>query len=138
VSSEITLPPRVRQLLGTIDSFEKLHVVRLLAEHRGEAWSLARIADELRLSADEATAAAQRLIDADLLVRTGPDVGYAPGATEVGEAVEQLLQLYRDETLVVVRAITAQAMENIRNSAAHTFADAFVVRRSKPREPDNG
>lgn len=134
-----TMPSRVRQLLDAVDSFEKLQLLRLVAARRDEAWSLLRLAGELRLPSDEVDAPVQELTRAGLLARVDADhARYAPVSPDVDAAVAELIQLYQDDTLLVVRAITERAFEKIRDSAAHTFADAFVVRRSKPREPDDG
>lgn len=132
------MSPRVRQLLAVVDSFEKLQILALTSGQREVPWLVLRLAGECRLSSDDIEAPVTELTQAGLLVAVeGDQVRYAPGSPAVEEAVAELLQLYREDTLQVVRAITQRAMEKIRDSAAHTFADAFVVRR-KPREPDDG
>lgn len=139
MTSDRPLPQRVRQLLAAVDSFERLQVLRLTAGTRDEAWSMLRLCGELRLSEYEIVEVLQQLVDAGLLARVDADhVGYAPASEPLDAAVAELIKLYQEDTLLVVRAITERAFQKIRDSAAHTFADAFVVRRSKPREPDDG
>lgn len=139
MSAELSLSPRVRRLLTAVDSFEKLQILCLTAGKRDEAWSALRLAGELHLSSDDLEIPLQELLTAGLLARLdGDQVRYAPPTAEVDASVTELIHLYRDQTLLVVRAITQRAIDKIRDSAAHTFADAFVLRRSKPREPDDG
>ncbi len=126
-------------MLGVIDSFEKLEIVCRTARHRDATWSLTRIASELHLPAESVEQSLRELIAAGLLDRDGEGaVRYAPASADVDGEVQLLAKLYEEDTLLVVRAISQRAMERIRVSTAHRFADAFLVRRRKPEEPHDG
>lgn len=51
-------------------------------------------------------------------------------------AVKELVDLYDEDRILVVRALSQIAMDKIRGMAARTFADAFKLR--KKREDDDG
>lgn len=140
MTTEGALPPRVRQLLtSTIDTFEKLQLVRLTSQQPDQAWTFLRLADELHVDDAEVKAAVRALIDAGLLIADGVTAArYAPDTPELDAAVDALMTCYRDDIHQVVRALTERALDKIRDSVASTFADAFVIRRPKPREPSDG
>jgi len=134
------LPPRVRQLLATdIDSFEKLQIVQLTAGKREDRWTFLRLAGEINVDDSEVKPLTGELIAAGILAPDGDDgTRYDPRTAEIDAAVQELITCYRDDTLLVVRAITDRAFAKIRHSVASTFADAFVIRRPKPPEPSDG
>jgi DNA-binding MarR family transcriptional regulator len=139
VPADRSLSPRVLQILPAIDSFEKLQAMCLTAGRRDQAWWLLQLAGELRLDADDTETLVEELVVAGLVERSaGDQVRYAPQDADTDAAIAELIAAYRDDTLLVVRAITERAMHKIRDSVASTFADAFVVRRPKPREPSDG
>lgn len=45
--------------------------------------------------------------------------------------MDELVRLYDEDRIVVVRTLSEIAMEKIRSMAARTFADAFHIRRKK-------
>lgn len=51
-------------------------------------------------------------------------------------AVAELVELYDEDRILVVRALSQISMDKIRGMAARTFADAFKLR--KKREDDDG
>ncbi len=140
MASETALPSRVRHLLATvIDSFEKLQVVQLTSGRRHEKWTFLRLAGEINVDDAEVKPLTGALIAAGILAPDGDDgARYDPHSPELDAAVQELITCYRDDTLLVVRAITDRALAKIRDSVASTFADAFVIRRPKPREPSDG
>lgn len=136
VSDLARLPEDVRELLETVDSFEKLELVCRMGSRPTSAWTMPEISDGLGMSPDVLEEPARALIVAGLVART--DDGRLRLATvnaRTAQAIATLTRLYTDEKLLVVRAVTQLAMERIRSTAVRTFADAFVIRRKKPEEP---
>jgi hypothetical protein len=132
----LQLPEDVRDLLVTVDSFEKLEVVCRMGSKPTSAWTMLEISEGVGMSPDVLEEPVRALVVAGLLVRTDDRrLRLATMNARTAQAVDALTKLYANEKLLVVRAVTQLAMERIRSTAARTFADAFVIRRKKPEEP---
>jgi DNA-binding MarR family transcriptional regulator len=55
---------------------------------------------------------------------------YAP-SSEAAARVDRLADLYQRQRLEIMRVLSAQAVDRIRNAASRAFADAFVIGRRK-------
>lgn len=133
------VPPEVQALLaGSIDSFEKLEIIFVASRRPEEAWTVERLAALVRLPGDGVSVTFDELI-ADRFFVAGVD-GYRLAPEHQGEraAVTMLCRLYDSERLLVVRFMTALAMDRIRASAARTFADAFRFRRAPGKGGKHG
>ena len=69
---------------------------------------------------------------------TQGDVQLLPPTSRDHAAVKQLVQLYADDRLTVVKAMGEIALDRIRNMASRAFADAFVIRRKSPKDGEDG
>jgi hypothetical protein len=122
----------VRTLLTTsVDSLEKLELVALLHRHP-VGWTTFTAAEQLRIAPDLAARALEELRAAGILVFE-KDSGYHCKPSEV---VQQLADLYENDRVQVLTILASTALDRIRSSAAHTFADAFRLRGKKKEEPD--
>ena len=83
--------------------------------------------ERLRLPFDLVVTASDELIGAGLLAADADRVRFAP--TTEPAAVVALCRTYDADRLLVLREMTALAMDRIRNSAARAFSDAFRIRR---------
>ena len=128
----------VQALLAQVESYE--HLAILLLAHRGplRQWSEAELATTLKIPAQLVRCALSGLVAAGLLIGNSesdsPRYRYgASGMTD--EAVGQLAQEFSQNPARVMRVLSANAIERLRASALHTFADAFVL---KKRDRDRG
>jgi hypothetical protein len=122
----------VRALLtGSVDSIEKLELIALLHRHP-IAWTAITAGEQLRIPAAAAAAALEQLRAAGILeVEAGAGYRCRPD-----EATRQLVELYDTDRIAIMTLMATIALDRIRTSAAHTFADAFRVRGKKKEEPD--
>jgi len=128
--------PAIRRLLTSpLDSFERLEIVVAMFKAPAHTSSVAELAKQCELSVD----LTQRTVD-DLT-----RVGFMEGAggltrltvsSEDLAAIGELVAVYDDDRIVVVRTLSEISMDKIRGMAARTFADAFNLR--KKRESDDG
>lgn len=120
----------VRQLLdGLVDSVEKIEVLFLAWREPDVLWTVATAAARLRLPADAVGGALAELDSGKLLRRDDQGYRYAPSSEADRAAVTALCTLYDADRLLVLREITAIAMDRIRSSAARAFSDAFRFRK---------
>lgn len=120
-------------LVDTIETFEKLEVVRALV--RAEPRTSQSLADELGLPPTVVRDACRELCNRRILLeepagwridRSGPRHA----------ATLALIQLYDQDRVGVLNRMTKIALERIRVNAARTFADAFVLRPKKKDDTD--
>jgi hypothetical protein len=132
------LPAQVARLLGVIDSLEKLELICRLQRERDRAHKPAALAAELGTTTDSVAIALNELVGSGLASRDrGGGYWYAPASAEVDGAVTDLIRLYEADQLRILRAMSKAAFDRIRSSARE-FADAFVIRKRKPEEPNDG
>jgi len=130
------LPAAVRDLITEhVDSLEKLELIALLDRHP-VGWTAITAGEELRVPASTAESALAELRQAGILVHEA-GVGYQcrPATPELTGAVEGLVRLYESDRVAILTLLASTALDRIRTSAAHTFADAFRV-RGKKEKPD--
>jgi hypothetical protein len=133
MTTPVELPNDVRHLLANkVDSLEKVEVMFLAWREPGTVWSVATASARLRLPADSVATALSELTDARLLAADSVGYRYAPGTAADAAAVVALCNLYDGDRLLVLREMSALAMERIRSSAARAFSDAFRFRRRDP------
>ncbi len=130
------MTPEIQRLLETtIDSFEKLEIVRSLWRTDGAAWSIDRLAERVGTSSDHMGPSLEELAAEGLLCPTRDHAYTAVKSHVRATSITQLLELYERDPLVVMRVINAIAVRRIRAMAARTFADSFLMRR--PRRADD-
>jgi hypothetical protein len=123
-------------LFDHVESFEELEVLLLVHQRRDTAWTAKQAAVELRIGADAAARAFQRLHDIRLVEQVGnsePRYKYRPDPLQA-ERVDELANTYESDRLVVINTLSKQAIERIRVSAARTFADAFRLGGRKKKD----
>lgn len=134
------MTPEIQRLLETtIDSFEKLEIVRSLWRQDAAPWSAERLAERVGTSADHIEASLDELTAAGIVrsMAKGRELAAAKGCAQA-PTIEQLLALYAEDPLAIMRVINEIAVQRIRSMAARTFADSFLMRRPKKPEDDDG
>jgi hypothetical protein len=121
-------------LVDTIETFEKLEVVRLLV--RTEPRTVAQLSVELGLP-DTVTRDTVRSLVSRHILREDADGCRLDPASPKRAATLALVNLYDQDRIGVLNRMTKIALERIRANAARTFADAFVVRPRK-KDGDDG
>ena len=128
--------PRVRALLATrIDSFEKLELIIALHGEPRATSTFDQMCERLGVARHLLREAAVSL-NADSLVQmtSGGELQLLPPTDRDREAIGELVALYSDDRMAVVKALGEIALDRIRNMASKVFADAFVIRKNKDDE----
>jgi hypothetical protein len=120
-----------------INSFEKLELVIALASAPGATLSISDLARALTLPRDEIRQIATELRGASLVnVTTRDEVQLLPPTSKEGAAINELVELYREERFSVVKALGEISLARIRNLASRAFSDAFILGTKKKRGDD--
>lgn len=123
------LPEEVKHFLeANIDSVDQLEILRILGEDRQKEWSAAKMASEVQtqpqaIGSHLTALHARGLIvfetrDGDLFCR------YGPATPELEDRVNQLLQVYRERPVTMIKLVYVRAREVLK-----TFADAFRLKK---------
>lgn len=122
-------PPAARKLLDeVIDSFEKLEIVLHVHRTGLSVINTREIAEAISMSVDEVEKCVKVLRHERVFEAAGP------WAT----AVTALAQMYEDDRLEVLNYMTKKALARVRQDAARTFADAFVIKPAKKKGDSDG
>lgn len=124
----LQLPEHLAKILASIETEERLEVLRLIRAGRPKTYSARTIAKELSLSPAVAESALAMLCGRGYLtvsIATDLFYAYAPISLALDEALDAIFALYRDDRAEVVRALGRPSVKG----AAHTFANAFLVRK---------
>jgi hypothetical protein len=117
-------------LLEKVDSFEKLEVLALVSASAAR-WTVRTAATQLKLPEPLVQSALLDLSAASLLEKDGAEFRYQPANTELAATSAALVELYNDDRIRVLNVLTSAALDRIRGSAAHAFANAFRLRGKK-------
>lgn len=136
MSQSTDINDAVLELLAEkITSFEQLEILLLLRRHQGEALSAVSTAHRLRISDGAAEEAMAHLHRHGLVAERGEDgsalFSYHPGNAALAQTVDQLAALYEQNSLVVIKQMSANSLERVRMEAIRTFADAFLIGKGK-------
>ena len=121
-------------MLAIVDTLEKLEVARVLSRDQTPR-SVEELTAAIGLpgaALEEAIAGlrASRVVIADVTgFRLDPDGPHAAG-------IAALVKAYDDDRVRVLHLLTQRALARIREGAARTFADAFVLRPKKKGDED--
>ena len=131
------LPDDVQALLRAhVESYEHLAVLLLAYRQSTRTWSVADLSSTLSIPEQLAEAAVTTLRNAGLL-RAECDAlppSYRYAANSAAHAtIARLASEYAENPVQVVRLMSANAIERVRMSALHAFADAFVLKKDKDR-----
>lgn len=122
-------------LIHRVDTLEKLELVSLLSRHP-VGWTAITAGEQLGIPSAVAGAALEELRLAEVLLLE-PGAGYqCRPAEELAPAVKELVEIYDNDRVAILTVLAKTALERIRSSAAHTFADAFRLRGKKKGDPD--
>jgi len=134
------LPDGVRELLASrIDSFEKLEVVVALHAAPRTTMTMDELCRALKLPRDSIRQAAMELRAVALVDLTSRgEVQLLPPTARDQQAVGELIRLYTEDRIVLVKTLGEIAVERIRGMASRAFADAFVLRKKPPKDGDDG
>lgn len=115
-----------------VETYEKLEVLLLLADHRETRWSTDSAAARLKLTPVSAQQALEGLVASHILDVRDEEGGrvfqYRPVSPMIEETVHRLLDAQESRRLDIIRLMSANAIARIRNSAIDTFASAFLLR----------
>ena len=129
--SGLELEDGLRALLETtLDSFEKLEIVRTLLAS-GRAMSQSQLEDGCGLSSELIEDALPGLLRARLVERDVVDRGIRLGIASQDPRFVALMQLYNEDRAGVLAVLSSAVMQRLRSMAARAFADAFVIRKKR-------
>jgi hypothetical protein len=109
-----------------IDSFEKLEIVLHVHRTGLSVVNTREIAEAIPMSVEDVEKCVRKLRAERVFEPDGP----------WASALTALVQLYEDDRLEVLNYMTKRALARVRQDAARTFADAFVLRPKKKGDPD--
>jgi hypothetical protein len=122
-----------RFLSEAIENYDELELLLSMREHATDEWTHDEVMKRLGLDARAAFHALEHLAAHRLIERRGAVFHYGPQPSALQETIDRLAAAYRGEhRLAIMRALTDNAMQRLRNEAARAFADAFG-RDKKPR-----
>lgn len=138
-STNSSLPEALHNFLRAhVESYEQLNILILLSAQPDRVWEIKAIATELRIPEALAEEAARFLCRQSLLtVQVGMRAllfVYKPRSPELDELVKALAEAYREQSLEVMRLMTANAIERLRLKSIRSFSDAFIVAPKKNKD----
>ncbi|MFZ5894612.1 MAG: hypothetical protein ACOY0T_26355 [Myxococcota bacterium] len=120
----------VRQFLMVyVHTFEDLEVLLAARRLQGTAFAPDAIAQTLCMDVDSAALALGKLSDVGLIAPRSADpltYEYRPPAA-LAVRVDELSEAYETQHLLVITAISSNAITRVRTSAIKTFAEAFML-----------
>jgi hypothetical protein len=130
-----TLPTAVRAFLREfVETYEELEVLLLLHRRGGEAWTPLRLAEQTGHPGEAIAEALDLLALAGCVAERrspGDPVVYRPRDAAQAAAIGELALAYERNPVPIIKLMSANAIERVRNAAIHRFADAFVIGRKK-------
>ena len=120
-------------LLHNVESYEQLEVLLLLGRAPKLAWRVATIAQKSQLTESVVVDALQHLCEKRLVASAPGGIEafhYAPVGAAAGDAVARLVAIYEASPHILMRVMTASAIERLRANAAGAF-DVLLTSRKK-------
>jgi len=128
-----SLPQDVQDILADhVESYEQLAILLLVYRERDRGWSEAELSETLRIPPQLTAGALSGLCAAGLLGVDSESVPLRYNYAAAGEAdatIGRLALEYTQNPVGVVRLLSANAIERVRNAALRAFVDAFVLKR---------
>lgn len=141
MESSSDVPAHVRRFLATrVDTFEKLEVVVALHAAPQVTMSFEELTTRLGIPGDF-TREVVTLLRSGLLVEVTPrgHVRLAPKSDSDRAVLQEVVDIYADDRLAIVKALGEIAMHRLRSMASRAFADAFVfTKKLKKDDSDDG
>lgn len=123
-------------LTNRVDSFEKLEIILALRAAPHATLSITDLCSAVKLPRDTVRQAVNELRDASLVDLASGDVKLVPPTSRDHAVVSELVRMYQDDRLAIVKKLSEVALNRIRNMASRAFADAFVIRKKRKDEED--
>lgn len=129
-------PELQERLRATLGSYEELQLLLHARRHPGP-WSVSDAVRTLHLEEPALTDALRSLVRAGFLVTAGEGrlearrFSYRPVSVALVELADRLAEAVERDPLHVYETMNRHALERLRDSAARTFASAFVLGRKK-------
>lgn len=115
-------------LRDQVDSFEKLELLRALRT-ADRPMAASELEISCRLAPETVRDVLGSLLQLRIVERDDNGTLFRMAAAGRAPAFETLLSIYEEDRSIVMRALSARAMERIRGMAARAFADAFLLRK---------
>jgi predicted transcriptional regulator len=130
--------PDVQKLLRDhIESYEQLELLLLLSADREASWTEEALSARLRIGSTLVRAALGKLQSAGFVAArmhgNEKRYEYLLQNESIEATVSRLAAEYREYPIPIIKLMSANAIERLRTSALHTFADAFILRKDKNR-----
>jgi hypothetical protein len=134
------MPPRlspelIKLLESVLDTLEKVDISWHVAT-ANKPVSLVELQERTYLEEPTLRSTLGELVADRVLVAT-PEWTLSLGPRAKLADFEALMKHYTDDRLLVINTSTRIAMERIRNMAASTFADAFLIRPKRKKGDDD-
>jgi hypothetical protein len=123
------VPAEVRDFLREyVHNYEQLEVLILMQQHLAKDWTADSVGEKLQISPESAGEALHHLWTKLLLdCISGSPLRYRLGRADVGSTVQSIADLYRQNRLLLMGLMNANAIERVRTGAMRDFANAFVI-----------
>ncbi len=130
-------PELIRLLETVVDGLEKVDIAWHVMTAT-KPLTIDDLAQRTYLDVQTLRDAITDLVSAGVLVANEPPLGQlVPGPRAKSPDFETLMKHYTEDRILVVNTATRIAMERIRNMAASTFADAFLLRPRRKKGDDD-
>jgi DNA-binding MarR family transcriptional regulator len=119
-----TFPDLFRFIDANVESLDQLEILRVIGESPDKQWSAVELAKESQVRS-AAIAGHLAALESRGLVKTTTQEAqlvcvYAPRTPELQNMLSQMLQLYRERPVTLIRMVSSRADERLK-----AFADAF-------------
>lgn len=135
-SSELTEDVRAF-LHDHIESYEQLELLLLLRHEPDAYWTEETLSVRLSIPSSLVSAALDELQTAGFILgnrqRSDKRYRYVAQRESLEATIGRLADKYRDQPMPVIKVMSANAIDRVRTAALRTFADAFILRKEKPR-----
>lgn len=122
-----------------ISTFEKLELVVALHGSPRATSSIDELSRTLKLPKDAIRQTAIELRAAALVELTSRgEVQLLPPTEHDRAALAELVRLYAEDRMTIVKALGEIAMERLRSMAARAFSEAFILRKKPPKDGSDG
>jgi hypothetical protein len=111
-----------------VESIDQLEILRVLGEDREKEWDLVVLAGEVQADPQAVRAHLTAMQARGLLVTMPRGAGlacrYGVGSPELEEMVGQLLQMYKERPVTMIKMVYKRAKDPLQD-----FSDAFRIRK---------
>ena len=118
----------IRFMNDHVESIDQLEILRILGEDREKEWDSVALAAEVQSQPQAVRAHLLAMQARGLLVTTARGAGlacrYGVGSPELEHMVGQLLQMYKERPVTMIKMVYKRAKDPLRD-----FSDAFRIRK---------